>query len=142
VDNAATPIKVCATSFACRMLKLTLEFEKCVLKRLQHAEITCPNSVASMWQWWKAFVIIFESKSTSKASNCRRRISNCTWIALSYWYYCCYLIITNWICWNLVSTSCQNSSVRCIPILHKVTSSVNYISTCFKKQTWDFKTWA
>jgi len=70
---------VWATSFACRLLNSTLEFEKCVLKRLRHAEITCPNSVTSTWRWWKASIVIFESKMTSTSSNCMS-LSHCkTW---------------------------------------------------------------
>ena len=63
---------------------------------------------------------------------CRRRgNASCNWISLSYRCYCCCLIITNWIYWNVVSTSYRKSSISCMPILHKVTSSIYYISTCF-----------
>jgi len=64
------PTRVWDISFVCRLLNSTLEFEKCVLKRLWHVEIVCPNFVTSTWQWWKASIIIFESKKKSSLSNC------------------------------------------------------------------------
>jgi len=58
------------------MLNSTLEFEKCVLKRLWHAEITWPNYVTSIQRWLKAYVVIFESKAKSTLSNCMS-LSHC-----------------------------------------------------------------
>lgn len=69
---------------------------------------------------------------------CIRRISSGNWI--TFFYHCCCfrMIIINLIYWNVVSTSwsvvltsCQSSSVSCILILHKLTSSIYYMNIYF-----------
>jgi hypothetical protein len=105
-------------------VKLNLRvWEVCVEKTLACWSINIKFQTASLWMLPPVWSHITRC--------CRRRgNSSCNWIALSYRCYCCCLIIMNWIYWNVVSTSYRKSSISCIPILHKVTSSIYYISTC------------